>query len=101
MPDATASEVLYGYRFWDDAGFPHTGKLKLIGNATPEDVVVGKTFYKDDALLILTGTMTTSGGRKRVYPQKKPEELEPSLLLNAVLLLKEQKRKRGEKVANV
>lgn len=97
MVDATANDVLMGKIYYDDAGFPHTGKLVLIGNAVPSEVVLGKTFYKDDAHLILTGTMITSGGRKRVTVNKQSELLDSSLLLNAVLLVKEQKRNRGEK----
>jgi hypothetical protein len=94
MVDATANDVLYGYRYWDDAGFPHTGKLKLTGTAKPEQVVSGETFYNTDAHTIETGTMTTSGGGTRtVYVNKNKELLEDSLALNAVLLIQKQKEK--------
>ena len=43
------------------------GSAALVGNATPADVLNGKTFYKDDAGTILTGSMTDRGAVSVTY----------------------------------
>lgn len=93
MVDATANDVLFGKIYYDDAGFPHTGKLQLIGNALVTDVVKDKTFYNFDAHVMLTGELVRSGGRRRAPPEKQDNLLELSLLLNALLLVENIKGK--------
>jgi hypothetical protein len=95
-------DVANGETFYsDDADVQLTGTLALTGNADATDVVTGKTFYKDDLYTQLTGTYVTptTGGRHHLsaQQQKDLDLLEPSLMLNAVLLIKDQKRKRDEK----
>lgn len=98
MVDALSADVVSGKTFYDALGNPQVGTLMLAGSAETTDVTVGKTFYKDDVLIELTGTLEPSLSgvlyRDKIVEKKivVPEPInEASLALNAVLLLKKRR----------
>lgn len=58
--DATPGDVLSGKTFSNDGG-EQTGTLELTGNAAVGDVLNGQTFYNTDAKTKVTGSMTNRG----------------------------------------
>lgn len=58
---AAAWDVLKGKVIVDKDGNPLTGTLELTGNAGTGDVLVGKTFYNNNAKSKQTGTMPNQG----------------------------------------
>ena len=58
---AAAGDVLKGKVIVDKDGNPLTGTLELTGNAGTGDVLVGKTFYNNNAKSKQTGTMPNQG----------------------------------------
>lgn len=58
--DATPGDVISGKTFSNDGG-EQTGTLELTGDAVAANVLSGKTFYNTNAKTKVTGTMTNRG----------------------------------------
>lgn len=103
LATATSTDVLTSKTFFGKAGTLETGTYEppatvLTGNADPEDVLAGKTFYKDDAETQLTGTGVFQVTQN--LPSANPKIIvddklvKPLMLTTEVLLLQNKKLKR-------